>query len=310
MIGANIFRQRGWDILPNFFPRPGRALKLGLLGLAAAVCAFYAYGVYRGGADLDSGSVRVPEVTAHRGASKYCPENTMAAFRKAAHQGAQWLELDVRQSRDGHLFVMHDQTFLRTAGVDMYAWELDFEEIHALDAGRFFGTEYAGEHIPLLSEVIGFAKERGLRLNIEVKSSSRTPELEKNLVALVREMNFEDGCVVTSQNYQCIEKIKEYNENITTVYIMDRAYGIIGDLAAADHFSVNYRYVTRQLVEQVHGNGKQIYVWTVNRRENAREMADVGVDNIITDDVPMVRSCLGGMRPVQSWRWDDYGRCS
>lgn len=230
------------------------------------------------------------QVTAHRGASRYYPENTMAAFRGAVDQGADWIELDVHESSDGQIFVMHDSSFRRTTGTDKSAWELSYDEISSLDAGSYFSSEYAGEKIPLLSDVIDFAKEEKIPLNIEIKPSGHEKTLEYDLVQLLEEKNFISQCVVTSQSYASISKVKDLNPDIKTIYVMGFAYGNIGKLTKADGFSVRYTSVTRDLVSRVHNAGKEIFAWTVNSRWAIDDMIDRQVDNIITDNVPLARS--------------------
>ena len=137
------------------------------------------------------------EVTAHRGASRFFPENTMAAFQGALEAGADWIELDVHESKDGQIFVMHDKSFKRTTGVNALAWTLTYDEIAELDAGSFFSKNFEGERIPLLSEAIEFAIENDIRLNIEIKPSSGEPDLEERLVDLILDYAVVDGKSIT-----------------------------------------------------------------------------------------------------------------
>jgi glycerophosphoryl diester phosphodiesterase len=93
-----------------------------------------------------------PLVVAHRGGSAVAPENTRAAITRALREGADAIEVDVLPTRDGHLVVHHDERLLRTAGVDRAVWETDLAELEALDVGRWFGPEFAGERIMTLAE--------------------------------------------------------------------------------------------------------------------------------------------------------------
>ena len=264
-----------------------------ILTISIVICGVYVFMVYRGRFNPNIEYLHKLEVTAHRGASRYYPENTMAAFRGAVEQEADWIELDIHQSRDGQLFVMHDSSLYRTTGMRAMAWDLDWEDISRLDAGSRFHSVYGGEPVPLLSEVIDFAVENHVRLNIEIKPSRYEEGMEKRLVALLQEKNFINDCVVTSQKYSAIQKVKECDESITTVYVMGYAYGRIDMLSAADNFSVSMSSVTNRLVSRIHNAGKQIYVWTVNRRHNVEEMIQKNVDNIITDDVPLAKKIVG-----------------
>ncbi len=263
-----------------------------LLAASVACCSFYFYCVYNNKIEIPVEYAHTMEVTAHRGASRAYPENTMAAFAGAKELGADWVELDVQQSRDGAIIVMHDTSFRRTAGVGKQVWELDYEEIRKLDAGSFFGPEFAGEHIPLLQEVVEYARRNGLKLNIEMKPSGHETDFEKTVVDLIAAEHFWDQCVITSQVYEVLENVKACDERIETVYVMSLAYGDINQLTAADHFSIEATSITEKLVADVHGTGKQLYAWTVNTEENINRMIALNVDHIITDDVTLAKECI------------------
>ena len=136
------------------------------------------------------------------------------------------------------------------------------------------------------------AKENNVRLNIEIKPTGHETDFEQSVVDLIREKNFEDYCVVTSQNYSVLERVKEYGEDIKTVYVMSLAYGNMNFFTAADAFSVESSNVTASLVSRVHNAGKEIYAWTVNTKNSINKMIDRNVDNIITDRVPLARQCI------------------
>ena len=263
-----------------------------LFAAAVACCSFYVYQVSTGKASLQIEYLRTMEVTAHRGASAFYPENTMAAFEGAWELGADWIELDVQQSKDGKIFVMHDTSFKRTTGVNKSAWEMTYDEIAELDAGSSFSSAYAWEKIPLLSEVIDFAKEHQMRLNIELKPTGHEQDFEKNVVQIIEEMDFKEDCVITSQVYGVLERVKECDPEVTTVYVMSLAYGNINRLTAADYFSIEATSVSEQLVSRVHNAGKQLFAWTVNTEENINKMIRLNVDNIITDDVTLAKECI------------------
>ncbi len=240
--------------------------------------------------------LRTVEVSAHRGASMFYPENTMAAFQGALEQGADWIELDVQETRDGQLIVMHDASLKRTTGVDAKVWEMDYDEIRVLDAGSFFNSSFAGEPVPLLSDVIAFAAENGISLNIELKPTGHETNLVDGVLDLVEEQAFEDQCVITSQKYDILRQIKKRNENIQTVYVMGLAYGAINRLKAADAFSIRSTSITQSLVTDLHNRGLEVYAWTVDSRANLNRMINLGVDNIITNNVPLAIECINESR--------------
>ncbi len=267
-----------------------------VLTVAVIISSLYLYGTSRGKYSLQIERIRTMSVSAHRGASAYYPENTMAAFVGAFEQGADWIELDVHLSQDKQVFVMHDNSFRRTAGLNKKAWELTWGEICHLDAGKFFSAEFAGEPFVLLQDAIDYAKHVGIRLNIELKPSAEEEGLTERVADIVRESGFEADCVITSQSYDALEKIKAYAPELTTVYVMGFAAGRIEKLAAADNFSIEESFITRRLVNRLHNNGKEVYAWTVNSRKNIDRMIDLGVDNIITDNVPLAKQCVNESR--------------
>lgn len=263
-----------------------------LLSVSVVCCGCYLYGVYNHKISVQIEYVRTMEMTAHRGASACYPENTMAAFEGAKDLGADWIELDVQQSRDGQIFVMHDTNFLRTAGVDKNTWEMDYDEIRSLDVGSFFDSSFEGESAPLLSEVIAFAKKNGIRLNIEMKPTGHEEKFEENVAEIIEAERFWEQCVITSQVYDVLEAVKTYDDRIHTVYVMSLAYGDINMLTAADHFSIEASSITEKLVSDIHNAGKEIYAWTVNTEESIGRMIELNVDNIITDNVTLAKECI------------------
>ncbi|MCD7809731.1 MAG: glycerophosphoryl diester phosphodiesterase membrane domain-containing protein [Erysipelotrichaceae bacterium] len=263
-----------------------------LSAIATVLGVFFAYNVYKGNFNLNIEYIRTMEVSAHRGASAYYPENTMSAFQGAVELGADWIELDVQQTKDGVIIVSHDTNFKRILGLNKNVWEMTYDDIKDLDAGSFFNSEYSYERIPLLEDVVAFAKENNIRLNIELKPTGHETDFEKNVIDIVNAYDFQDYCVITSQTYSALKNVKEYDENIKTVYVMAVAYGRITNLEYADNFSVEASNVSKSLVKQIHNANKEIYVWTVNSESTITKMIDYNVDNIITDDITLAKDTI------------------
>ena len=242
--------------------------------------------------DLKIEYVRTMEVTAHRGASVKYPENTMSAFKGAKELGADWIELDVQQTKDKKLIVLHDTNLRRTTGVNKNTWEVTFDEVKNLDAGSFFSDEFKGEKIPLLEEVIEFAKENDIKLNIELKPTGNETDFESSVVDLINKYDFASSSVITSQVYSVIENVKNYDKNIKTVYVMSLAYGDILKLDKADAFSIEASSINKTLVNKIHNSGKEVYAWTVNTKESITDMINLNVDNIITDDIVLAKDLI------------------
>ena len=233
----------------------------------------------------------VPIVTAHRGFSAAAPENTLPAFQLAIDQGCERAELDVQMTKDGVVMVTHDTNMRRCTGRNQNIYDLTYDEVRKLDAGRWFGKKYAGTKVPTLAEVLDLCKGK-IELNIEIKPNAATPELEAETLRIIREKGFENNCVITSQSYETLCKVKELAPGISTGYILALGVGSYYDLPAADFFSVESTFITSGMVQQIHLRGKTVSAWTVNREEDASDLLSLGVDDIITDKPGMVQQLM------------------
>ncbi|MDO4536872.1 MAG: glycerophosphodiester phosphodiesterase family protein [Coriobacteriales bacterium] len=241
----------------------------------------------------DQLSGRKMQLTAHRGGSFAAPENTMAAFRKAKEGGADICELDVQQSSDGVIFVSHDSNFLRVSGVDKGAWELTWAQIQKLDAtGEFWEGRVEPQGYPLLDEVVAWAAENDMQLNIELKPTGHETNFEQAVVDIVNAHDFGTRCVVTSQTYDTVARVNELNPDITCIYVTTLAYGAIWELDAVDGYSIEANSATAHFVSSLHKHDKRVFAWVVNSAEEMRKMGANGVDDLITDDVPLGREMV------------------
>lgn len=232
-----------------------------------------------------------PVVTAHRGYSAAAPENTLPAFQLAIDQGCEWAELDVQMTRDGVVMVTHDTSLRRCTGRNENIYDLTYNEVRKLDAGRWFGQKYTGAKVPTLEEVLDLCKGK-IQLNIEIKPNAATPELEAETIRIIREKGFAQDCTITSQSYETLCKVKELAPEIRTGYILALGVGSYYDLPAADFFSVQSTFITSGMVQQIHKRSKTISAWTVNREEDASELLSIGVDDLITDKPDMIQQLL------------------
>ena len=232
-----------------------------------------------------------PVITYHRGYSSRAPENTMAAFEAALEDGCPRIELDVQMTSDGVVVVTHDTSLRRCTGRNENIYDLTYNEVRKLDAGRWFGQKYTGAKVPTLEEVLDLCKGK-IQLNIEIKPNAATPELEAETIRIIREKGFAQDCTITSQSYETLCKVKELAPEIRTGYILALGVGSYYDLPAADFFSVQSTFITSGMVQQIHKRSKTISAWTVNREEDASELLSIGVDDLITDKPDMIQQLL------------------
>ena len=231
------------------------------------------------------------QIVSHRGYSSKAPENTIPAIELAIQAHADYVEIDVQQTKDGVLVLLHDRNLRRTTGLNKLIYNTNYREIEKLDAGSWFGSEYAGTNIPTLEEVLEFCKGR-INVSIDIKLHAHEENLEENLVALIEEYDFVDNCFVSSFNYDSIVKIKKLNEDISTGYIMSPAYGDFYNKPHIDFLSVRATLVSRNIVERAHEAGKEVHVWTVNTRKDLERMKSLGVDYVVTDEPQLAKEVL------------------
>lgn len=215
----------------------------------------------------------------------------MASFEAALEDGCPRIELDVQMTADGVAVVTHDTSLRRCTGCNANIYDLPYAQVQQLDAGRWFHRQFTGSYIPTLEEVLALCKGK-TELNIEIKPSTFTPTLEAETVRLIHAYDYGADCVVTSQSYETLCKVKELDPDITTGYILALGVGTYYDLPAADFFSVESTFITAGMVQQIHLRGKTVSAWTVNRAEDARALLSLGVDDVITDKPEMVQDLL------------------
>lgn len=231
------------------------------------------------------------KISAHRGFSSKAPENTLPAFAEAIDAMADFVELDVQQTKDGELIILHDSNLKRTTGVNKFIWNLTFDEVRSMDAGVWFSEEYAGTQIPTLEEAIQLCKGKAL-MNIEIKTNSHFKDLEEKVIELIQQYDLQNQCVVQSTDIRALTKVKELDPSIRTGIILMGAYGDFEASSVIDFFSIRSQFVNRNMVKSAHTNGKAVYAWTVNTKNEIRRMKVLKVDNIITDRPILARELL------------------
>nr|WP_101845627.1 glycerophosphodiester phosphodiesterase family protein [Halobacillus sp. Marseille-P3879] len=229
---------------------------------------------------------------AHRGASGYAPENTMAAFDKAFNMKADMFEIDVQMSKDGELVVIHDTTVDRTTDGTGKVGDLTYDELQQLDAGSFFGEEFAGEKIPTLGEVLDEYKGK-IGILIEMKSPSLYPGIEEKIAEELKKRNLDkpnnDKIIVQSFEHNSVQAFHSILPDVPVgVLLSYSGDGISNEQmiefsSYAEYVNPNMAMIDTELVERIHEYGMQTHPWTVRDQESADYLLEVGADGIITD---------------------------
>jgi len=235
---------------------------------------------------------------AHRGASGYFPENTMAAFQSAIELGATGIETDVQMTSDGELVLIHDESLLRTTGVNKLVKDVTLEELRQLDCGSWFDPKFAGERIPTLDELLQLAKSASIKLNIELKSGVVLyPDIEHKLLQKLAEYGLQQQCIISSFNHYSLALCHALNPNVATgILYMEglyRPWDYAATLGANALHAPNYA-VNAELVEEAARSNTSYNVWTVNDPQDMKRLIATGVAGIITDYPDRLHAILNG----------------
>ncbi len=222
---------------------------------------------------------------AHRGASGYAPENTFAAFRRAIALGAGFIETDLQLSRDARLVAIHDATVNRTTNGQGAVHDMTLAELRRLDAGSWFGSEFAGERIPTIEEILEFANKHDVVFYLEMKPSGSWGG-EHALISALRDSREIARTVVISFDPAILAAVRKIEPTLMTGLLfeghipnpLDKAIEI-----GARQLAVRGDLVTPRLLKEARGHDLQVVCWTVNHPGHMRLLVQAGVDGIISD---------------------------
>jgi glycerophosphoryl diester phosphodiesterase len=246
---------------------------------------------------------------AHRGASYEAPENTLAAFLLAVELGADGIEFDVQLSKDRKVVVIHDFALEATTDGQGLVRDKTLDELKQLDAGSHFDPAFASQRIPTLHEVIDAVGQR-LLLNVELKTDSlRDDSLAATVVRAIEENHLLDRVVVSSFNPLALWRVKRLNPWIPlgllyapdSPLLMRRPW--MRHLIRPDALHPHYSTADARFVQWAHRRGYRVNVWTTDDPGDLWQLAQCGVDAIITNRPDLLRQVLGA-RQAQSPRLD------
>ena len=220
-------------------------------------------------------------VIAHRGASADAPENTLAAMELAITEGADWVELDVQETRDGEVVVIHDSDLKKIGDSGLKIFESSLTELQSVDIGSWKDPSFSDQRVPTLQQVLELCKGR-INILIELKYYGQEERLEERVAKIVEAAGMQDQIVVMSLSYPGIQKMKSLRPEWSVGLLASVAIGDITRLEA-DFFAINATFASRAFIKHVHRQNQKVLVWTVNDPISMSAMMSKGADGIITD---------------------------
>jgi len=237
-------------------------------------------------------------IIAHRGAAGKAPENTPASIRQAINDGTDWVEIDVQETVDGKVVVIHDSDFMKLAGVNLKVWNGTLEQVKEIDIGSWFDPEFSAERVPTLIEILEEARGKA-KVMIELKYYGHDQQLEQRVVDIVEQTNMVGNVAIMSLKYDGIKKIRALRPDWVIGLLSAKAIGNITGLDV-NFLAVNMAMATPGFISSAHSSGKQLFVWTVNDQVSMSRMMSLGVDGIITDEPALARTVLAERAEMSS----------
>lgn len=267
------------------------SIRRGLAVGGAAMAGLAVVGFGTGAALLDRiSSTDQVEIIGHRGAAGSHPENTMASIEQAIVDGADWVEIDVQETAEGEIAVIHDSDFMKLAKVPTKIWDATAADLAEIDIGSWFDPSFADERTPMLRDVLATAQGRA-KVLIELKYYGHDVDLENRVIALVEEAGMADQVATMSLKYPAVQKMLTLRPDWRAGTLAATA---VGDLAGldGDFIAVNAGIANVALVDAVNASGKDLYVWTVNDPLQMSRMISMGVNGLITDEPALAHRVL------------------
>jgi glycerophosphoryl diester phosphodiesterase len=240
------------------------------------------------------------EVIAHKGASGMAPENTIVAIQMALDMGVDMIAIDVQNTKDEQIVVIHDATLDRTTNGSGLVHDYTLEEIKQLDAGSWFDSKFSQERVPTLKEILDVVDGR-CKVLVEIKHMDHPHyhDFSEKLIDVIREeRNGFDWVILESYEKEYLEAAHEYDERVQTkqlmigedstpllaFYVESRVHlGRSEKNAQLKALNPHFETLSPRRVFRMHARGFKVYTYTVNERDDMIIQLNMGVDGLITD---------------------------
>ena len=226
-----------------------------------------------------------PWIIGHRGAPGYAPENTMASFRRAVELGAKFIETDLRLSHDAQFVAMHDATLDRTSNGRGLVRDFTLAQLRELDAGSWYGREFAGEKIPTLDEILSLAREADVVFYLEIKHEAGWG-VHHGVAGALRAANEAARTVVISFDPSMLANLRRLDAGLLMGFLFENPLENVVEKAqqiGVRQICPRADLVTRELLSQAHEAGLQVATWTVNEPAQMERLISMGVNGIMSD---------------------------
>lgn len=243
-------------------------------------------------------ALKLPKVIGHRGAAAYAPENTLEGIHTAADMGIDWVELDVKLTKDDVPIIFHDDTLDRTTNGSGPVSERTYSEIKALEAGSWFGDSFAGITIPTLEEAVDVLLQRELGLNLEIKPcpgrERETAEVALDMLSQIWDDH--DRLLISSFQHVSLEAAQEMAADWARGLLLPEEWpenwAELAEYLSVTTINLNGNTATRDQVEMAIDAEKAVLAYTINDPITLRELQGWGVDGFFSDEPDVIKENL------------------
>lgn len=242
--------------------------------------------------------IRLPKIIGHRGCAAYAPENTLEGIHTAADMGVEWVELDVKLTKDQVAIIFHDETLERTTNGSGLVAHKTYVELLDLECGSWFGDSFTGIKIPTLEEAVDVLLERGLGLNLEIKPcpgrEKETAEVALDLLSQIWDDH--DRLLISSFQHVSLEAAFDIAQDWHRGFLLPEEWPEnwedLAEYLQVSSFNVNAGSVTREQVEMIMDLEKPVLAYTVNDPDRVRLLQSWGVDGFFSDAPDMIQDAI------------------
>jgi glycerophosphoryl diester phosphodiesterase len=246
--------------------------------------------------------LKLPKVIGHRGAKAYAPENTVVSIETAASLGVEWVELDVKLTKDGIPIIFHDDDLERITGVEALVAQTTYEELRDLDAGSWFGDSFGSVRIPTLEEAVDVLLKHNLGLNLEIKPcpgrEKETAEIALDYMSRIWDDH--DKLLISSFQHVSLEAAMDLAPDWARGLLIDDDFPMpdnwkeIADYLDVKTINLGAKLVTREIADEIMDMELPLLVYTVNDPMQARALQRLGVDTFFSDNPDVILENLAG----------------
>lgn len=233
--------------------------------------------------------LKLPKVIGHRGAASYAPENTLEGLRTAAEMGVEWVEFDVKLTRDDVPILFHDDTLERTTNGSGNVADHDYEDIQNLEAGSWFSEGFTGISVPTLEEALEVILEHDLGINVEIKPcQGREEDTTKVALDILSQVwTDHDKILISSFQTSCLEVARDIAGDWARGLLLDeeipQEWPDLADYLDVNTININGNTLSKSDCEWLLKAELPLLAYTINDPERARELQRWGIDGFFSD---------------------------